>query len=387
MAPGETNNKPNPAPPEQPSNPIDQALEAFKQKNLSHTEIVGQLESLKQQVQQENTPSLNVQNIPALREAVVSEVDSGGIDSLFTDAEQKNTLLADLDKRLDEIEQIVQQKATPEAAAPEPSLLSKEGMLKAFNNLGGTIASFAVAIDQFREQIAVSIGGSLDMFEFLGKERIAKLKSFLGEERTQLSSKLSAEKISLPIPAFIQARKAMERIRAMNSADRRGWNAEKMALAMVGKLKDAGITGKEDADPLKVAIDKAAEELDKDVLKDPIQGVNFADAGKPSEVRMNNTIIAEKQVSIMSDGSITVAGQKWQMKKAGKEIAVNSSEPLNSGSILSMDIQEGTSRQAIALTEDLPGTMNNLASTDTNINKVEAKDKNGTVLIEFIRTS
>src|SRR3989338_1840154 len=166
MAPGETNNKPNPAPPEQPSNPIDRALQEFKENALTHSQMVDQLEGLKQQLKQENDSPLNVQKIPELRKAVSLEVSSD-LDVFFGDEEKRNAMLGDLDVRMDEIEQIVQQKATPEAAPPEPSLFSKEGMKKMFDggmkNIGETLTALAVVLDQLREQIAVSIGGNLDM--------------------------------------------------------------------------------------------------------------------------------------------------------------------------------------------------------------------------------
>ena len=79
-----------------------------------------------------------------------------------------------------------------------------------------------------------------------------------------------------------------------------------------------------------------------------------------------------RQIDILSDGSVTVAGQKWKMKKSGKEIAINRADPATGGTLI-LEVQEGALRQTIVLTEDMPDMMNNLASA-TNT-QVQAKGK------------
>ncbi len=374
--------------PEKPKDLVDQALQELNDKTLTHGEIQHKLGSLKTEMQNGQQKPLDAVRTQALKDAVRKEVAEGYEDDELSD-EEKNAFLDDLDQRVATLSQAAEDQGSQEPPPAEPSLFSKEGMKKAFDgsmkNLGETLTALAAVLDQLREQIAVSIGGSLDMMKsFIGEDKVNMLKGFIGEDRIQLSKALGAAKIALPMAAFLHARKSIEAVRGETAASVRGWTAERMSFVLVQKLTLAGVTGKEVEGDLEQKITDAVKILRDEVLATPLNGsaVNFAEAPQVATPRLTNAIMEGRQIDILSDGSVTVAGQKWKMKKSGKEIAINRADPATGGTLI-LEVQEGALRQTIVLTEDMPDMMNNLASA-TNT-QVQAKGKDQAVLIEFVR--
>lgn len=379
------NNQPTSAPQEQPNNPIDLALGEFRDKKLSRAEIVGQLEGLKQHLQNNEKSLLKTDRIPELRPAVFAEVEESENANTLPDAE-KNVFLADLETRLAVIEQLAQQ-SQPTA---EPSLFSKEGMKKAFEggtkNIGATLTALDAILDQFKEQIAVSIGGSLDMLQSVmgesGKKMIPMLRLFIGEDRIHLSKTLNAAKITLPMAAFIHARKSIVAVRNETAANVQGWTAERMSFVLVKNLTLAKVTGTEDAGVLEQKITDASERLKEEIGKNPGNGVNFAEAGKQPELRLSPQLIADKEVSILSDGSMTVGGVKWRLKKDSQDLSIVRAEFV--GNILT--IVHGTSYSTTTYKENLNAVIQDLASADATKNNLKPDPEKGD-RIEFIRVT
>src|SRR3989338_6471281 len=162
MAPGDNINKPKNTPAEIPTDPIDRALYELQQKNLSHGQIVDQLGNLKQQVEKGENGSLNVQRLPKLKEAVREEVETGDEAQELSNVE-KEVFLKDLDSRVAQIEQIIQQQANPDRT---PKLVKQ--VKEKFEQSWGKIKEGVTAIGEFMGVTVPEKAG--DAWNFLVKQ-------------------------------------------------------------------------------------------------------------------------------------------------------------------------------------------------------------------------
>jgi len=396
MAPG--TEKPINAPSTGPQNdPVHTALDRLR-KDVKDGNAVDELSNeqmqelqghLKEEMQKDRI-NATTDELEALAYSVQLEVLSGRADHLVAISEaEKTQKAADAEKLVS----LYRELKTLASDVDKPKMFSKEWfgetLTTSATKIGELTAAAVVVLDQLRENLAISIGANIDTLRpllgflkpfTLGQDPGEYLKTWIGEERIQLSKALRASKITLPTAAFITARTEIETMRRASDAQQRGWSVERTMFEFVRKLK---VTGKEPAAVLEQQVKDAVVALKTEIEKDPKVSVDFVDAGKPPETRLNNGTIDGRQMTIMSDGSVVVAGQKWKLKKLGKDVAVSRSEA-PSGNVL-IEIEEGGARQTLVLTEDLPSMMNALASADMSKNKFESKDKTGTVLIEFVR--
>lgn len=372
-------------PKEKPPDPIDQMLQELKDKDLSHAQIVGKLETLKVQVEGAKKGALDVKKIPTLKESVRTEVNTG-VEVEELDEKQKDAFFADLEARITEIENIAKTSAAV-ATSEKKSFFSKEGFSEGLNSSLKKIGEFASAMgavrDQIKESIASSIGAHIETLKpFIGEPFAKTLEAFIGQDRIHLSKTLAAADIKLPMESFIHARKSIENARKATGAQSRGWNAERMSFFVVQKLKSAGITGKEEKPNIEQKINAAVSALSSEILKTPSSGsnLNFVDTPPAPENKLS-TAVAGKQVIIQSDGGMTVAGQKWKLEKSGQKVAVRHAEFVEG----SLKIQDAGSYETMVLKNNLSDIIADLADPD-RLQPIKPVDSSGKVIVEFIRS-
>lgn len=190
---------------------------------------------------------------------------------------------------------------------------------KAFEKIAALASRLGKMVTDLQEKLAVSIGTHLGNLGEFG----ATVEKWIGPYRLHLVRALSAIALPLPIASFAEARRVAESVIAETNASARGWSVERTMAVFARYIKGSGVTGKEKPEALAPKIAKAGEDLRKEIEGSPVTGpaLGFAPAEKPAEVKFNQ-MVEGQTVIVMSDGSMTVGGQKWHIESGGVRVPV-----------------------------------------------------------------